>query len=589
MRRRTTSFTVMAAVVLVAAAVPTTSAAMSAATPGSAASPAAVTAGVYTLTNVYSGKLMDVQYASTAAGAPVLQYHLNEGANQQWNVAQTASGSYTLESANSGLCLDTPDPSNAAPPVQLVQNTCDGSTHQKWNIQVVDDGSYNLVNVATGLLADDANGSQTDGNAIIQWWPNGGTNQRWKLAPLTRVGAFSAGLHGNGQAGGQTFDNQTLRMVVPASVAGGLPRVRLSNLYGSAPLTVGAVDLAKQSSTPGVAVAGTHHSVTFGASAGVIIPAGQDVFSDPVPMGVGADQDLLVSVYLPNRPTGADSWHYQATDTTWVSRAATPNDDYAADDGTGNYPTTIGSWFVLAGLDLTSSTATGTVVAVGDSITDGYGSGSGLNHRWPDDLARHLNQNPNGTSRGVVDAGISANAVTMDVSWPGGANYSLVKRFGHDVLSQTGVKDVILLEGINDIQSFADDSSTWTPAQAAAAEAADDQQLEGGIATVTSQARKAGLTVTGCTITPWQGWGTYTPFREKIREDVNDWIRASVGTQSTQFNAVVDLDKTVQDPTNPLAINHQPGTNYDSGDHLHPNDTGYQAMADAVAGTVVFP
>ncbi|WOP38671.1 GDSL-type esterase/lipase family protein [Streptomyces sp. Li-HN-5-13] len=408
-------------------------------------------------------------------------------------------------------------------------------------------------------LADDAHSSTTDGTAIIQWQANNGSNQHWKLTQLTRVGAYSDGLMSNGQAYGTTFNNQTIRMIAHTSVSGSLPRVRLSNLYGSSPLTVGAVDLARQSSTAGTAVAGSHRTVTFNGSTSVTVPAGQDVFSDPVPLGVGADQDLLVSVYLPNSPAGADTWHQQAQENTWVSTTG----NHVTDDVTGNYPATRQQWFVLAGLDVISPTATGTLVAVGDSITDGVNSTTGANRRWPDDLARRMVAATGGTTRGLVDAGIGSNRVLTNAG-TNGYNKSLINRFQHDVLSQPGVKDVIMLEGINDIGNNIGSNGS-SPLTAT--------DLENGMLNVIGQAHTAGVKIIGGTILPYQGAFYYTTYGEQIRETVNQWILTSGA-----FDGVIDFDKVMQNPSNPLALNPA----YDSGDHLHPNDAGYQAMANAV-------
>lgn len=499
----------------------------------------------YTLTSVNSGMVMDVQYGSTSPGAKIVQWPLNGGANQEWTITQAGSGAYTLASAQGGLCLEAP-----ADRTQLYQNPCTGLANQQWSLRQLSDGSYTLTNIASGLLADVSGASKDQAAPVIQYSADNGTNQRWKLSPLTRVGTWTAGLERSGPA----FTNQSLRMVVHASVAGALVRVRVSNLYGTAPLSVGAVDVAVQSSN-GSAVGGSHHPVTFGGSASATVTAGGDLVSDPIPMHVDADQDLLVSLYLPNA-TGASTFHQQASETTYLSTAG----NHVADDSAANYPKTSGSWYFLAGVDVISPNAVGTVAAVGDSITDGVGSTPGTNRRWPDDLARRMNSASGGTTRGVVNAGIGSNRVLTDV---GTMNPSLLSRFGHDVLDQPNVKDVILLEGINDIGNNAGPNGGAVTAQ----------DLESGYQTVINQAHAQGLKIYGATILPFQGASYYSTYGESVRESVNDWIRSSGA-----FDAVIDFDSVMRSSSNPLALNSA----YDSGDHLHPNDTGYQAMANAI-------
>ncbi|MFF4348181.1 RICIN domain-containing protein [Streptomyces sp. NPDC001530] len=523
-----------------------------------AASAVPASGGVYTLTNAASGMLMDVKYGSTSPGAPIIQWKSNNGANQEWFLTRTSSGAYTVRSANSGLCLDTP---NSQDSIQLVQNTCNGSSRQQWKIQPVGDGTYTLANAANGLLADNIKSSTKEGTEIIQWASGGGANQHWTLTQLTRVGTYTAGLMKNGPS----FTNQSIRMVAHTTVAGSMLRVRLSNLYGTAPLTIDAVDVAQQSSTPGTAVPGTHHTVTFNGNASVTIPAGQDVASDPIPMAVAADTNQLVSIHLPGTPAGT-TWHREAQQTAWISTAG----NHVTDDGTGNYPNTNNaSWYFLDGLDVISPTAAGTLVCVGDSITDGVGSTWGANRRWPDYLARRMNSAPGGPTLGVVDAGIGSNRVLSEAD---GNNPSLQTRFAHDVLGQPNVKYVIMLEGINDIGINV--GPNWhSPVTAA--------ELVNGMKDVIDKAHAAGVKVIGGTILPYKGAGYYTDYGEQVRKDVNEWIRKSGG----YFDGVIDFDQAMRDPGNPLALNPA----YASPDKLHPNDAGYQAMANAVNLALLTP
>ncbi|GAB3963255.1 hypothetical protein GCM10029978_020490 [Actinoallomurus acanthiterrae] len=518
------------------------------------ATSAAPTSGtVYTLTNAKSGMLMDVKYGTTNPGQPIVQWPSRNTANQEWALTQTSTGAYTVKSANSGLCLDTPDRQNSTPPVQLVQNACNGAAGQQWNIRPVGDGTYTLANAANGLLADDALSSTTQGTPIVQWKSNGGANQHWTLTPLQRVGTYTAGLMSHGDS----FTNQSIRMVAHASVAGSMLRVRLSNLYGTAPLSIGAVDLAHESGTPGTVVTNSHHAVTFNRNASVTIPIGKDVASDPIPMAVAASDKLLVSVYLPDTPAGT-TWHAEAHETAYISTAG----NHVTDDGTGNYPSTKTSWYFLDGLDVISPTATGTLVCVGDSITDGAGSTLSADRRYPDYLAARMNSAPDGPTRGVVNAGIGSNRVLTIAN---NNNPSLLNRFQHDVLDQPNVKDVILLEGINDIGIFDGPGSS---------NSLSATQLENGLQTVIKQAHAVGVKIFGGTITPYQGANYYSDYGEQVRETVNDWTRNNTGG----YDGVIDFDKALRDPNDPKALRSA----YANGDHLHPNDAGYQAMAIAV-------
>ena len=365
-------------------------------------------------------------------------------------------------------------------------------------------------------------------------------------AATTTVGSWGPGVN----AGGPGFTNQTIREVVHVSAGGTAPRLRLSNLHGTTALTIGHVDLAAQS-TGGTATTGTHHRVTFAGSATATIQPGHEQVSDPVSMTVSTNENLLVSVYVPGT-TGASTWHPSSADTTYVSATG----DHAADDGTSRYPSTKSSWHFLSGLEVTSTTATGTLVAFGDSITDGAKSSKGTNRRYPDYLARRLAAVSGGPRLGVVNAGIGGNRVLTNA----GNTYGdrALDRFAHDALDQPSVKDVILLEGINDITN----SSSLTA-----------KQLTDAYQTLITKAHNAGVAVYGGTITPFGHFSGYTAGRESIRQAVNKWIRTSGA-----FDGVIDFDAAIRDPRETTRI--LPA--YDSGDHLHPGDRGYQAMANTV-------
>lgn len=336
------------------------------------------------------------------------------------------------------------------------------------------------------------------------------------------------------------LDNQTARMVIHSTVGGHQLRVRFSNAYGTAPVVLGKVDVALQRRGP-TTEPRSDHSVTFSGQQSVTIPVGQEVVSDAVDMMLRGQENLVVSVYFPDA-TGPATWHFEAESTTYFS---TPG-DWAAEPGGSPYQTITPSWFYLDGVDVLGQ-AKGTVVAFGDSITDGHYSTIDGNGRWPDWLARRI---PN---YAVLNEGIGGNRVLTD-----GSGESALHRFGRDAINQLGVTAIIFLEGINDI-----DNDGTTAGQVIA-----------GIQQVIDMAHAACLPIFGGTLTPYQGASSYTDVREGYREAVNQWIRTSGA-----FDGVIDFDKAVRDPNNPLALDPR----YDTGGgHLHPNDLGYKAMADAI-------
>lgn len=367
----------------------------------------------------------------------------------------------------------------------------------------------------------------------------------------TRVSAWSPSM----TTAGPAFNDQTIRMVAHSSVAGSDARITLSNRYSDTPLDVGAVDVAVQASG-GNATRGTTLDVSFGHSGHVTIPAGGEAISDVIPISVSAGENLLVSLYVPGA-TGTSTWHSDAFDTTYIASG-----DHAGDDTATAFSTMTTSWYYLAGLDVLSPTAKGTVVAFGDSITDGYHSSTSTYTRWPDFLARRLGSEPGPQKLSVVDAGIGGNRVLTDVPnlWQG---VSALKRFGHDALDQPGVKDVILFEGINDIGNNAGPNGAPLTAQ----------DLINGYRTLIDEAHAAHVDIIGATLMPDEGNGYYTPAAETLRQSVNQWIRTTA-----VFDGIVDFDQAMRDPANPAALNPA----YDSGDHIHPNDAGMKVMADAI-------
>jgi lysophospholipase L1-like esterase len=349
------------------------------------------------------------------------------------------------------------------------------------------------------------------------------------------------------------FDNQTVRDIIFTSVGGDLIRLELTNVFGASPLRVGHVTVAVAGPDATV-LPGTIHPVTYRGSASFQIPAGAQILTDPVAMPVAPLQDLAVSVYLPGQ-TGAATFHSDAQQVNWVSTAG----DHAADSDGGAFITPTLSWYYVSALIVQASGADGTVVALGDSITDGVGSTADANARWPNDLARRLDA-LGGPALSVADEGIGGNRVLIGARCCGA---SAEARFGRDALDQPGVRDVIVLEGINDI-GFSATSGAGVGAA----------QIIAGYQQLIAAAHARGLKIFGATLLPFQGAGYYTAAGEVTREAVNTWIRTSGA-----FDGVIDFDAVMGDPAHPLMLNPA----YDCGDHLHPNDVGYQAMADAIS------
>ena len=351
------------------------------------------------------------------------------------------------------------------------------------------------------------------------------------------------------------WTSRTLRMVEHSSVGGTAVRVRLDNDFATAPVVIGHATVAVQNS--GATATAAPVTLTFNGNQAATIPAGGQLVSDGVGFAVPADANLLVSIYLPG-PVQLAPFHSLGTQDMYSSA------DQAGDQTTdvGNFPVNnlFGFWTLLSGVEVVGSVPR-TVIALGDSITDGVGSTYNGNDRWPNDLARRLlaqNQYPR---QGVVDEGISANRVVTDdfngQAGSGTGGIDALARLDRDVLAQPNAKTLIVLEGINDIKA-------GTPAD----------QVIAGLQQIAARAHALGLRVIGGTITPFQGYSAYTPAYEANRETVNNFIRSS----GAAFDAVVDFDAAIRDPGNPPAM--LPA--YDSGDHLHPSSAGYQAMANAV-------
>lgn len=387
-----------------------------------------------------------------------------------------------------------------------------------------------------------------------------------KSAKSSWVATWGAGMSATEPGSAPDFTGKTLREIVHTSVPGQQVRVWLSNRFGSEPLQVGAAHIALSAAasvgtnhdgTPNQSgiQQGTDRALTFHHMASVTIPPGSAIVSDPVALDVPALSDIAVSMYFPSH-TMATTEHSSAQQ---ISYAANGNVVDAADLAGKSW--TQESWYVLSGVDVYAP-GDSAVVAFGDSITDGAYATVNQNHRWPDYLAQRLSTDANTRKAGVlgvVNVGIGGNRVLLDGYGP-----NAVSRVNWDVLARSGARSMIVLESINDIGRYVRDHQPYGDLA---------QRLEAGLAQLAAQAHQHNIRVIGATITPYQGCGYYSVAGDDVRQAVNQWIRTS-----KTFDGVADFDKAVRDPENPLHFAAQ----YDSGDHLHPKDAGYQALANAI-------
>jgi lysophospholipase L1-like esterase len=370
------------------------------------------------------------------------------------------------------------------------------------------------------------------------------------------VGTWAAApVGGEPRTGTDGLAGRTVRNVIHTSVGGTSARVTLSNLYGTRPLTVTAATLAVAAGDDSpVAAPGTLRRLTFGGATTVVVPPGEQTVSDAVPLAVPRDADVLVSTYTPTS-SGPVTFHPRARQTSYVA------DGEHTEDVTGApYTGRSAYWRYLTALDVLSDEADGTLVAFGDSLTDGVTSTPGANRRWPDVLSDRLRTavaaGRDAPRYGVVNAGISGNQVLKD-SRTGGP--SGLERFERDVLGRPDVKVVVIDLGINDILRNR--------------ALADPDAVLAGLRTLVDRAHAHGIEVVGTTLMPFRGHRGHTDARESVRRQINQGLRSG-----TVFDALADLDKALRDPYDPRRLH----PDYDSGDHLHPNDRGYRKMAETI-------
>ena len=359
-----------------------------------------------------------------------------------------------------------------------------------------------------------------------------------------------------------SFKNQTVRMVVHSSIGGHRVRVQLSNAYGSAPLSVGAAHVALRAKESAI-VPGSDRVLTFNGKPGCSIPVGAFLISDAVDLDVPQLSDLAVSLYVPGE-TGPATTHAMGLHTTWISKEGDATGAAAITDGATSL-----SWYWLSSVEVSASADTASLVTFGDSITDGTRSTPNTDSSWPAFLARRLQANPATAGIAVLNQGISANRVLRDVF-----GVSALARLDRDVLSQPGVRWMTIIEGINDIGGGIGTEFIFAPRpNAPASEVVTPEELIGAYRQIIERAHEHGIKVFGSPLMPFEGAAYYSEHGAVTRDAVNQWIRTSGA-----FDAVIDFDAVVRDPAHPTHMKAE----FDSGDHLHPNDAGYKAMADVI-------
>ncbi|MEU5315909.1 SGNH/GDSL hydrolase family protein [Streptomyces sp. NPDC021056] len=408
--------------------------------------------------------------------------------------------------------------------------------------------------IYVGVAADD--GSTDQRNTVAQ-----GAAPHNPAAPAstgTWVGAWSTSPAG-AEPGTETegMAGRSVRNVVHSSIGGTSARITLSNLYGQSPLTITHASIAVAAgSDTAAATAQTMRRLTFGGNTTVVVPAGGQVMSDAVRIAIAYGSDVLVTTYSPTR-SGPVTYHPHARQISYVAVGD------LAEDVTGTaYTEQTPYWRYLTALDVLSNESDGTVVVLGDSLTDGITSTQGANHRWTDVLSDRLRTAIEAgrdlPRYSVVNQGISGNQVLANGLGRPADNQSGLGRFGRDVLGRTNVKVVVIDLGVNDILR--------NP------QLADPDKILDGLRTMVRQAHARGIKVVGATLMPFQGHRGYTGAREDVRQRINAEIR-----DGKVYDAVVDFDEALRDPYNPRRLR----SDYDSGDRLHPSDKGYARMAEA--------
>jgi lysophospholipase L1-like esterase len=381
-------------------------------------------------------------------------------------------------------------------------------------------------------------------------------------APEKWVGAWASSQQipePRNAAPAEDMHDATVRQIVRLTQSGPKIRVRLSNVFGTAPLRFSAIHVARPVALGTARIdPATDRTVTFSGRPDVTIPAGAEYVSDPVDLPVTALSSLAITFHLPQAPEQQTSHPGSRTTSYFVRghRVAEPELANAKK---------IVHWYQIAGVDVPAGPKSAAIVTLGDSITDGFGTGPDRNDRWPDVLANRLQAQPATRHLSVLNHGVGGNRVLLD-----GLGPNALARFERDVLNQTGVRFVIILNGVNDLGASTSERSI-------SAEAHQElvRNITGAYAQMVARARAKGIKAIGATILPFAGTPVYNPtaVNEADRQAINAWIRTP-----GNFDAVIDFDRLTRDPVQPDRL----APAFDSGDHLHPSLAGYRAMAEAI-------
>lgn len=366
------------------------------------------------------------------------------------------------------------------------------------------------------------------------------------------VGTWSAAPSSTSNTDSHLSDDTTLREIVHVSIGGSSVRIVLTNAFGATTLNVGGANIALAAT--GGAIKGTAAPALFHGQPTIDIPAGAEVVSDPIALDLPPLSDLAVTIFVPGQTVATITQHGFADATNYQLAG----NQLASADVAG--ATTLRSWPFLKTVEVLAPSDAAAIVAFGDSITDGAHSTPDKNMRWPDVLARRLQAGKKTTHFAVLNEGIGGNRLLHDGSGP-----NALARFDRDVLDQSGVKYLIILEGINDIGHAYDPEKPYDVITA--------EQLEMALTQLIDRAHAHGIKVIGATLTPYVGAKYQSAEGEKVREAENDFI-----LHSGKFDGVVDFAKATADPADPTRFAATAG----SADNLHPGDPGYQAMGDAI-------